>query len=342
MNNKKLDIEVNTPPAGFKASLRSRVIVAVVLALIFIPAFVLGSWTCLFVFMAALALILIEVCLAPQKKYGWWVWVVTFVIAFSYVYWFILKSNLIGYKSDPANYHFSLENWYSSLDISIFGIAASLLGYFTIALFDKNFKMNDVMYFFLMTMLVGLGIQGFYFIRFYPFNAFQHVNNSMEFPSSDPLFSYWQSAELEIYVLIGVFANDIFAYFGGIFFGKHKMIERVSPKKTWEGFVWGVFFSAALSLAFGLGLAYGGLPMLPFLDAAHWYWIVGLSFLIPLLANLGDLSFSLIKRNFDIKDYGNILRGHGGVLDRVDSSIFAMIGVSVALVFIAHGFNFLA
>ena len=70
MNNKKLDIEMNTPPAGFKASLRSRILVGIVLAVIFIPAFILGSWTCLFVFMAALALILIELCLAPQKKYG--------------------------------------------------------------------------------------------------------------------------------------------------------------------------------------------------------------------------------------------------------------------------------
>lgn len=341
MNNKKLDIEMNTPPEGFKASLRSRVLVAIVLAIIFIPAFILGGWTCLFVFMAALALILIEICLAPQKKYGWWVWLVTFLVTFSYVYWFILKDNLSGYNSDPANYHFSLENWFSSLYISIFGIAASLLGYFTIALFDKSFTMHDVSYFFLMTLLIGLGIQGFYFIRYYPFNAFKHANNSMDIPS-DPLFSYWQSAELEIYVLIGVFANDIFAYFGGIFFGKHKMVERISPKKTWEGFAWGVIFSSILSLTFGLGVAFAGLPMLPFLDVSHWYWIVLLSMLIPLFANLGDLSFSLIKRNFNIKDYGNILRGHGGVLDRVDSSIFAMIGVSVVVIFIAHGFNFLA
>lgn len=341
MNNKKLDIEMNTPPAGFKASLRSRILVGIVLAVIFIPAFILGSWTCLFVFMAALALILIEICLAPQKKYGWWVWLITFLITFSYVYWFILKDNLIGYNKDPANYHFSLENYFSSLCISIIGIAASLLGYFTIAMFDKNFTMQDVTYFFLMTLLVGLGIQGFYFIRYYPFNAFLQTSSSLDFPN-DPLFSFWQSAELEIYVLIGVLSNDIFAYFGGIFFGKHKMVERISPKKTWEGFVWGVLFSALLSLSFGLGVAFAGFPMLPFLDVSHWYWIVGLSLFIPLFANLGDLSFSLIKRNFNIKDYGNILRGHGGVLDRADSSIFAMIGVSVTVIFIAHGFNFLA
>ncbi len=347
MSKHKIDIEVNTPPEGFKASLRSRVIVSLILAFLFIPAFILGGWVCLFIFMAALALILIEVCLAPQKKYGWWVWVMTFIVAFSYVYWFILKYNLSGYESDKANYVFSLEKWYSSLDVSIFGVATSLLGYFVISMFDKNFSFNDVMYFFIMTLLVGLGIQGFYFIRYFPINSFGTsdvitiTGLAGRQSVGQPAFQYWNSAELLIYVLLGVIANDIFAYFGGIFFGKHKMIERISPKKTWEGFVWGVVCSIICTLGFGLGCAFGGSPMLPFLDAAHWYWILLLSFAIPFLANLGDLSFSLIKRHFGIKDYGNILRGHGGVLDRADSSIFAMIGVSMMVVMIAHNFNFL-
>ncbi len=346
--NKKVEIEVNTPPAGFKASLRSRVIVSIILVAIFVPAFILGGWTCLFTFMAALALILIEVCLAPHKKYGWWVWAMTFAITFSYVYWFILKSNLKAYEADKANYLFSLEMWYASLDISIFGIAASLLGFFTISMFDKNFDFNDVMYFFLMTLLIGMGIQGFYFIRYYPVYAFRNsevitiTGLSGKESINNPAFAFWNSAELELFVLIGVISNDIFAYFGGIFFGKHKMIERISPKKTWEGFAWGVFCSIICTLAFGLGCAFGNSPMLPFLDKDHWYWILLLSVLIPLLGDLGDLSFSLIKRHFGIKDYGNILRGHGGVLDRADSSIFAMIGVSVILVFIQNGFNFLA
>lgn len=348
MNNKKLEIEVNTPPEGFKASLRSRVIVALILAVLFIPAFVLGGWVCLFMFMIALSIILVEVHLAPKKKYGWWIWVATFLIAFSYVYWFILKSNLIGYKADPDNYAFSLENWYSSLDISIIGIATSLIIYFTISMFDKNFTFDDVMYFFLMTILVGLGIQGFYFIRYFPFNAFINstdvasINGSVGAESvQGAAFQFWNSAELELYVLIGVVANDIFAYFGGIFFGKHKMIERISPKKTWEGFIWGIVFSVVCSCTFGLGCALGKSPMLPYLDLEHWYRILILSLIIPLLGDLGDLSFSLIKRHFGIKDYGNILRGHGGVLDRIDSSIFAMIGVSIIVVFLSHGYNIL-
>ena len=142
-------------------------------------------------------------------------------------------------------------------------------------------------------------------------------------------------------VVITAFGTDICAYFAGVTMGKHKLCPVISPKKTWEGFFWGWFFGALICALFGLGTAFFGSPMLPFLDLEHWYWIVGLALLIPLLGDLGDLAFSLIKRHFNIKDYGNILRGHGGVLDRADSSIFAMIGVSIALIFISHGFNFL-
>lgn len=348
--DKKIDIEINTPPEGFKASLRSRVIVGLVLVALFVPAFIFGGWICFFVYMAMLALILIEVCLAPQKKYGWWVWLVTFIMAFSYVYWFVFKYNIRGYLDDKENYVFSLESRFSSLDISIFGIGASLLGYFTIALFDKNFTFKDVMYFFIMTILVGMGVQGFYFIRYFPFYSFEATSYSSlliegktvaDGAMNTVIFNLWTSAELEIYVLLGVIANDIFAYFGGIFFGKHKMIERISPKKTWEGFVWGIVCSAIVTIAFGLICAFLDSPMLPFLDKEHWYFIVIISFIVPLLGNLGDLSFSLIKRNFNIKDYGNILRGHGGVLDRADSSLFAMIGISIILVFVSNGFNIL-
>ena len=352
----QFEIEVNTPPEGFKASLKSRIIVALVLIAIFVPSFILGGWVFFFVFMAALVIALTEMLLAPQKKYRWWVWVFTFLVAFGYVYWFILKGNLIQYeaaKEAGEVYVFSLAEYFDGLDISIINIATSLIGYFVIALFDKNFEFKDVMYFFLLTALVGLGMQGFYFARYFPFNQYGHSQafqtytglniNGITGPEviQTAVFQYWTSAELEIFVLLGVVFNDVMAYFGGVYFGKHKMIERISPKKTWEGFFWGWFFGALICALFGLGTAFFGSPMLPFLDLEHWYWVVGLALLIPLLGDLGDLAFSLIKRHFNIKDYGNILRGHGGVLDRADSSIFAMIGVSIALIFISHGFNFL-
>ena len=344
---------VNTPPAGFKASLRSRIIVAAILVAIFIPAFALGGWVCFFVFMAFLSLALIEVLLAPHKRYGWWIWVFTFVVTFCYVYWFILKGNLIGYRKDPENYSFSLENYFSTLDISVVGIAAALIGYFIIAIFDKNFDFSDVSYLFTMTILLGLGFQTFYFVRYFPFfvygfsSAYHDYSGLIISGVSGPSviqqvgFKYWGSITMEVYVFIGVIANDVFAYFGGVYFGKHKMNPRISPKKTWEGFWFGAVISFLLSSTWGLALAFTGWPMLPFLDRSNFYWILLISFILPLLSDLGDLSFSLIKRHYGIKDYGNILRGHGGVLDRFDSTIFAMIGVSIILIFLLHEFDFL-
>ena len=255
---------VNMPPAGFKASLRSRVIVAAILVAIFVPAFVLGGWVCFFVFMAFLSLALIEVLLAPQKRYGWWVWVFTFIVTFCYVYWFVLKSNLIGYRKDPENYAFSLENYFSTLDISVIGIAVSLIGYFVISIFDKNFEFSDVSYLFTMTILLGMGFQAFYFVRYFPFFVYGFSSGFRDYTGlivhgvtgpavlQEAGFRFWGSITLEVYVFIGVIANDVFAYFGGVYFGKHKMNPRISPKKTWEGFWFGAVISFLLSAAWGL------------------------------------------------------------------------------------------
>ena len=132
------------------------------------------------------------------------------------------------------------------------------------------------------------------------------------------------------YVLLGSLGNDIFAYFGGILFGKHKMNPRVSPKKTWEGFFIGWGMDSVILLVYSLLLAYFGYLMLPGLfDFEHWYLLVFLSLVLPLLGDLGDLSFSLVKRHFGFKDYSHLFGPHGGVLDRFDSVLFCGIGTAI-------------
>lgn len=341
---------VNEPPAGFKASLRSRVIVAIILIAIMAPALVLGSWVFLAIVGAFLCLAVVEVVKAPGKKYGWWVWVLTYIIVISLTYWFLLKSNLIGLGSDKDNYHFSLENYFGTFNVSVIGIAASLLIYFLIAIFDKNFDFSDVSYFFTFTILLSIGFQSFYFLRYFPFfeiHSGTEWNITLNGKSgqsllNEPLFQFLLSGALIVYMILGVYLNDAFAYFGGIFFGKKKMNERISPKKTWAGFWFGVIGSFAVTSAFALILAATGYPMLPFFDLEHWYWILLCSLILPLLANVGDLSLSLIKRHFQIKDYSNILRGHGGILDRVDSLLFGAAGLSIFIILISHQWNFLA
>jgi phosphatidate cytidylyltransferase len=115
------------------------------------------------------------------------------------------------------------------------------------------------------------------------------------------------------------YGSDTGAYFAGRFLGKHKMIERVSPKKTWEGFFGGWF--AGFLLSFGLSFLYrtGLNPVLNIM----------ICILAPVFAELGDLNFSSYKRFRKTKDFSNLLPGHGGVLDRVDSLLmnFLLFGI---------------
>jgi len=111
------------------------------------------------------------------------------------------------------------------------------------------------------------------------------------------------------------FASDTGGYFAGRAFGKHKLAPKVSPKKTVEGSIGGIVGNVVAGVIFAvtMGKGDGVLPM------------VLLAVLCSVVAQLGDLSFSLIKREFGIKDYGKLFPGHGGVMDRFDSVIFALI-----------------
>ena len=146
------------------------------------------------------------------------------------------------------------------------------------------------------------------------------------------------SAALIGYVFAGVFLNDIFAYFVGVLFGKHKMAPIISPKKTWEGFAGGVVFSTIITFAVVLIADLGfNFPILDgIIDAQHWYYVLPISAFISVSAVIGDLMFSLIKRTYNIKDFGNIFPGHGGVLDRFDSLFITALIVAILIIFIAY------
>ena len=111
--------------------------------------------------------------------------------------------------------------------------------------------------------------------------------------------------------------SDTGAYFTGVFFGKHKMAPVISPKKTWEGFFGGWVISIGLTVLYGVicnAVARSQVFDLPILAIVA-------AVLAP-LSVAGDLTASLIKRRTGIKDYGNIMPGHGGVMDRFDSVVF--------------------
>ncbi len=97
-------------------------------------------------------------------------------------------------------------------------------------------------------------------------------------------------------------------------------------------------------LSIGFGLLVGGLgyPMLPIYTVGNWYWILLTSAILPFIANLGDFAFSAIKRHFEIKDYSKILGPHGGILDRLDSTIFGAMALMILVQVISNNWKLYA
>lgn len=120
----------------------------------------------------------------------------------------------------------------------------------------------------------------------------------------------WNALYFLFYLFL-VWGNDVFAYLAGVTMGRHKMCERLSPKKSWEGFAGGVLGSLAVG---ALG-AY-------VLNESYVVWL-GLALVVSLSSVVGDLVESMFKRDAGVKDSGNIMPGHGGILDRFDAFILS-------------------
>lgn len=130
---------------------------------------------------------------------------------------------------------------------------------------------------------------------------------------------------------LGAWITDIFAYFCGRAFGKHKLIPDVSPKKTVEGSIGGTVFCILVMVIFGFVVE----KLVPEISANLLIFAIA-GILIAVVSQIGDLSMSVIKRKYGVKDYGFIFPGHGGVLDRFDS----VIAVSALLMVFSLFFNF--
>ena len=124
-------------------------------------------------------------------------------------------------------------------------------------------------------------------------------------------------------VFLGAWVTDTFAYFTGYLFGKHKLIEDVSPKKTVEGSIGGIIFCAISFVTFGqiINQYFGTNANIIFLLVSGVF--------ISVIAQIGDLIMSVVKRQNNIKDYGKFFPGHGGMIDRFDSVLATSAGVAV-------------
>jgi len=312
--------------------MNNRIVVGLVLALLGLPTIFLGGWFMIGFTTIALFLAIHEFTNArPHNKYKLIIHIFLMVMTYSFVFWIFIKNNLATHGLELAAWSF--KEGLSDLQVSTIGIAVTVAVLFLSSILNINFKVDDATYLITMVILIGLSAQSVLFLRFYPIYAFEEVGQSV---------AWWAASFLIIYVFLGNFMSDIGAYFVGVLFGRNKMNERISPKKTWEGFFGGLVFSFAFSLAFGLVVAALGYPLLPFLTLGEWYWIVLISLAMPLMANLGDFLFSAVKRHFNIKDYSTILLSHGGILDRIDSLLITSLFVAIVVIFVANGWNLLA
>ncbi|WPO90804.1 phosphatidate cytidylyltransferase [Chryseobacterium sp. HR92] len=197
---------------------------------------------------------------------------------------------------------------------------------FIFYIFSKRYFNHDFFFDFRLSEILALALIGIAVVTLFKYPSELYFDSGkliftviyaalpFSFALGLPKFSsYNESFSLEVlFLFILIWSSDTFAYLVGKFFGKHKMAPKISPKKTWEGYAGGVVLTLVLSYFIE-----------HYQPELRGNWMV-VGFLVAAFAPLGDLVESQLKRNFGVKDSGNIIPGHGGVLDRLDSFIICV------------------
>lgn len=361
---------MNKLSTSSKNSMHTREITAVVLLGVLIPCVLFGNWA-FFILMVLLSIVGVsEILRAPgPKKYNIWVKLVVYVFVLSFIFWVFLKN----YLSDH-DYYSGNRFYMTDIFVSITGIILYALVLFLIAVITPKVQLSDVTYLFTMGIVFALGFQGMFFLRYFPNGTgVIRYTDYLTYPSwnssgvafGEYFTSYYSAYNLNqtlcssvifFFMLIGTWAGDAGAYFVGILFGKHRMNPRISPHKTWEGFFGGMLISIVCSLSFAALLEYGfNIPLIPGLVQFHnsdlllsmnvlgghaVVFMVILAALMPIAGNVGGFLYSLVKRQFGIKDFGTIFPGHGGVIDRFDSIMINSIAMSIIIYLTANAWAF--
>lgn len=341
-----------------KKSMLTRVITGLVMAVVMVPAILFGSWFS-FVLMFLLALVATWEILNVQgkDKFDWFTKIATLLYSFL----LMLSPFAFSWICGATPFNMDMTSFAKTLPIVMIPMGILLIYFFVLALKsinDTKLNIEDVTYLIVLVTLVSVGFLGLMYLRFAPMASGIEVNKTYfnDF-YADRFGSIGRLLTSSILIIVCILSNmisDIGAYFTGVLFGKHHMNERISPNKTWEGFIGGCLFSYVFFFGVTLLLEYAfDLPLLPgilqyktselyiangLLGGNSWIFMVIIGLLVPLVGNLGGFFFSAVKRRYGIKDYGNIFPGHGGVIDRFDSSltlaiflIFAIEGISVLL-----------
>lgn len=315
---------MNKLSTSSKHSLLIRTISAIVLIAIFIPCVILGGWFFVGAIIVISGACIYEILITGGKnRYPIYIYLVCFIADFLMIFWQFFASESV--RASIGQYNIVLDN----IAISPFMIVIFFFAVFVTVLFSERFTLADGCYVFAMNLYISLSMLSLLYLRFRP-DAYYNGSK------------FIASCLLIVYMAVGAFMNDIGAYLFGITFGKHKMSPRISPNKTWEGFFGGIFCSISLSMLFAYFFELGGYPVLPGIISYadnKWVWILTISLIIPIAGDFGDLLFSAIKRHYGIKDFSNLIPGHGGFLDRFDSITFVAMFCATVLVLIERGWS---
>ena len=275
-------LHVNEISAATKASLKTRVISAIVASIIVIPLIFVGDFG-----FAAMMLVILGFCIyefihCAGKKYSISLYIITFVLAVVMSYWPIIHSLFDAMQSNTLS-SWRIYQGFSGLSFPVTALVIGACAIFTVVVWDRYFELRDACYVYTLAVIISIAFQSILYLRYYPVYE-RHAAGAVTdyFNTYDNL----ESALLIFYIAIATFMSDTGAYFVGIFFGKHKMNERISPKKTWEGFVGGVVVSTICSFLFAFLFTLNGHPLLGIFDLHHWYYVLILSIIIPFFAVL--------------------------------------------------------
>jgi cytidylyltransferase family len=288
--------------------MKQRVITAILMAIVFIPFFFLGGWFITFLFSILSYIAMYELITMYQSKKN--------------------IPNVCKYIIPLFSSIIVLFSSFATAEDIIYVLLVELMFLLILPIFNKKIEMKDVIFF-----IFGIIYSGISFAIIVTVRNIEMLYQDASIRLFDGLNIYAVGLILFIFVLLSTMLTDIAAYQFGIKFGKHKLCPSISPKKSIEGSIAGTIAGALggtlfmVILQFTLSKEYANAIKLFKIDNIYLYalTIFGVALLLSIAGQLGDLIASKIKREYNIKDYGKIFPGHGGVLDRFDSSIYSFL-----------------
>lgn len=345
---------MNTLSQSKQTSMLVRIITGIIFVLVVFPCLFLGGWFHFILVFLLAGFATYEILQAPGKnhfplgiKILSYCFMFLFLISFFTKGW-ITRNNPFQLNVTP-DFYSPLRFLYPILLVGTYFFIVALVG-----IISEKVQLQDITYLTTMMVFLAISFVGMLYLRYFP-NGSGTVHANTYFKDVYGSKQWWVSSGLIITLCLGTWASDAGAYFVGILFGKHPMNKRVSPHKTWEGFIGGCIFSYIIFFGASAIFEYGlKSPLVPgilqfqtsevlkemnVLGGASWVFLAIFGLLLPFVGNLGGFFFSLIKRHYEIKDYGKILPGHGGIIDRFDSVLANCAMSSVLLFIMSYGFN---